>query len=121
MPEVPKPQHKRGKPKRGERTKITPAVRREVLERSGGACERCGRTRAYSFEMAHLIQASQGGSGAEPWNVVLLCGPSVNTGTCHNFADYTAVGREWRIQKRKELMRRYQIDESRLGDDKHGK
>lgn len=105
---VPKPRHKRKKPKRGQASRITKAVRDEVLKRSEGKCERCGRTRAYAFEMAHLVQASQLGRGDEPWNIVLLCGPSVNTGTCHNFADYTAEGREWRMAKRKELIDYYE-------------
>lgn len=104
---VPKPKHKRRVPKRGTLTKITNKVRQEVLRRSEGKCERCGRTRAYAFEMAHLIQASDLGRGDDPANIVLLCGPSVNTGTCHNFADYTAKGREWRMQKRKELIAYY--------------
>ena len=109
MPAVPKvnPNHTRRVPKRGNITKITQGVRKEVLNRSKGKCERCGRTSAYAFEMAHLVQASKLGSGSDPTNIVLLCGPSVNTGTCHNFADYTAKGREWRMQKREELMNYY--------------
>ena len=107
MAAVPKPSHKRRVPKRRNITRITQAVRSEVLNRSEGKCERCGRTRAYAFEMAHLINASQGGRGDDPANVVLLCGPSVNTGTCHNFADYTAKGREWRRKKHEELKRYY--------------
>jgi 5-methylcytosine-specific restriction endonuclease McrA len=107
MPAVPKPNHKRRVPKRGTLSKITTAVRQEVIRRSEGKCERCGRTSAYSFEMAHLVQASQGGRGNDPANIVLLCGPSVNTGTCHNFADYTSAGREWRMKKREELQELY--------------
>lgn len=105
---VPKPSFKRRAPKRGQASKITKSVRDEVWERSGGKCERCGRTKAYAFEMAHLVQASQLGRGDDPANIVLLCGPSVNTGTCHNFADYTAKGREWRMAKRKELIAYYE-------------
>lgn len=112
MPAVPKPNHKRRKPKRGNTSKITNKVRDEVSQRSEGKCERCGRTSAYAFEMAHLVQASQGGRGDDPANVVLLCGPSVNTGTCHNFADYTAEGREWRMKKRKELIEYYERKDS---------
>jgi len=105
---VPKPQHRRRVPKQRNRTRITNKVRKEVLRRSEGKCERCGRSRSYSFEMAHLQQASQGGWGNDPANIVLLCGPSVNTGTCHNFADYTAEGRTWRKEKRSELKRYYE-------------
>src|SRR5690625_647381 len=102
------PNHKRRVPKRRNLTKITNEVRKEVLRRSEGKCERCGRSRSYAFEMAHLVQASQLGRGDDPANIVLLCGPSVNTGTCHNFADYTADGRDWRMAKRKELIKYYE-------------
>ena len=95
------------KPKRGNYTQISQKVRDEVERRSERKCERCGRTSAYAFEMAHLTNASQLGSGKEPWNVALLCGPKVNSGTCHNFADETAAGREWKQAKRKELMKYY--------------
>lgn len=107
---IPKPSHKRYKPKQGNRTKITQKVRKEVLRRSGGKCERCGRTSSYAFEMAHLISAGQQGSGKEPWNIALLCGPKVNTGTCHNWADETREGREWRKAKREELRRYYGLE-----------
>ncbi|MFA1821201.1 HNH endonuclease [Virgibacillus oceani] len=105
---VPKinPDHKRRAPK--NITKITNKVRREVLIRSEHKCERCGRTSAYAFEMSHLEQAGQQGSGRDPANIVLLCGPSVNTGTCHHFADSTAEGRAWRMKKREELKRYYE-------------
>lgn len=99
---------KRIKPKRGNKTRITEAVRKEVKRRSGGRCERCGIGSAYSFEMAHLIQASQGGSGSDPTNVMLLCGPSVNTGTCHNFVDYTKEGRAWAKQAHEQLKKQYE-------------
>lgn len=105
---VPKPNHRRRVPKRRNITKITNKVRDEVLRRSEGKCERCGRTNAYAFEMAHLIQASQLGRGDDPANVVLLCGPSTNSGTCHHFADYSKKGSEWRMEKRKELIPYYE-------------
>ena len=98
---------KRFKPKRKNRTRITQKVRKEVLDRSQGRCERCGRTSAYCFEMAHLINASQGGVGYDPANIVLLCGPKVNTGTCHQWADETREGREWKQAKHEELKEYY--------------
>jgi len=101
---VPKPSHKRFKQTRGQRTRITQTARQAVYERSGGKCERWGRTRAYAFEVAHLVGAAQGGRGDDPTNLALLCGPSTNSGTCHHWADSTAEGREWRKDKRKEWM-----------------
>lgn len=92
---VPKPSHNRRVQKRGNKTKITNKARQEVYERSGKCCERCGVSSAYAFEVAHLSQASSLGSGGDPSNLALLCGPSVNTGTCHHDVDSTAVGRQW--------------------------
>lgn len=102
------PNHKRRVPKRRNITRITQAVRDEVLNRSEGKCERCGRSRAYAFEMSHLISAAQLGRGDDPANIVLLCGPSTNYNTCHHFADSTKDGRKWRMQKRKELKPYYE-------------
>ena len=103
---VPKPTKRKRKP---NKSTITNNARQEVYRRAGGKCEWCGTTNPYCFEVAHLIQASQGGRGDEPFNLALLCGPSVNTGTCHNRADYTSKGREWRLNKRKELIKHYEI------------
>lgn len=102
---VPKPPKRKRKP---NKSIITNNARQEVYRRADGKCEWCGITNPYCFEVAHLIQASQGGRGDESFNLALLCGPSVNTGTCHNKADYTAKGREWRLSKRKELMKLYE-------------
>ena len=95
------------KPKRRNLTRITQKVRREVERRSAGKCERCGRTSAYCFEMAHLQNASNGGAGSDPSNIVLLCGPKVNIGTCHNYADETSAGRHWKMRKKAELEQYY--------------
>ncbi|MGW8956646.1 hypothetical protein [Paenibacillus sp. NPDC055715] len=110
---APKPAYKRGKKKRGNHTAITAAVRDEVDRRAAEhtgylICERCGASRpALWFEKAHLINASQYGSGGEPWNIANLCGPRTETGTCHQFADDTAAGRMWKLQKRDELIEYY--------------
>ena len=101
---------KRLKPKQGQYTKITAKARREVYERSQKRCERCGRSQCYAFEVAHLTNASQRGSGSNPANLVLLCGPKVNSATCHHWADSTSEGREWKMKKRAELERYYKGD-----------
>lgn len=105
---VPKPNHKRRKPKRGSVTRITPKARQEVYERVGyRRCECCGVSNAYAFEVSHLEQASQGGRGDDPANLLLVCGPSVNTNTCHWWIDSTKEGRKWAMKKRKELIAYY--------------
>lgn len=105
---VPKPHHNRRVPKRGNVTRITQKARNEVYDRVGYRhCECCGKSQAYAFELAHLQQASQGGQGDKPYNLALLCGPSVNTGTCHWWIDSTKEGRAWAMEKRKELIEYY--------------
>ncbi|MEK3788776.1 hypothetical protein [Paenibacillus sp. FSL K6-1230] len=110
---APKPAHKRNRKKKGNHTAITAAVREEVDRRASEhlgylTCERCGRSRpAMWFEKAHLINASQYGSGSEPWNIANLCGPRSETGTCHQWVDDTAAGRDWKLQKRNELIQYY--------------
>ena len=105
---VPKPNHKRRVPKRRNVTRITQKARNEVYERVGmRRCECCQRTNAYAFEVAHLEQASQGGRGDDPANLALLCGPSVNSDTCHYWIDSTREGRKWAMKKRKELTEYY--------------
>src|SRR5699024_5509520 len=101
---VPKPTKRKRKP---NVSTITNKARQEVYRRADGKCECCGMTNPYCFEVAHLIKASQGGRGDDPANLALLCGPSVQSGTCHNFADYTSYGREWRMKKRDELLKCY--------------
>lgn len=108
-----KSQHNRSKPKRGNLTKITQKVRNEVIRRSSElhgypVCERCGVSQPYCFEVAHTINASQMGTGNNPWDGLLLCGPSTNTGTCHHWSDKTKEGREWRKAKRAELIEYYE-------------
>ncbi|MDH2334255.1 hypothetical protein [Paenibacillus polymyxa] len=104
---------KRVKKKRGNHTAITSAVREEVDRRASEhtgyvVCERCGVSRpALWFEKAHLVNASQYGSGSEPWNIANLCGPRSESGTCHQFADDTAAGRAWKMSKRNELIDYY--------------
>ncbi|API92681.1 MULTISPECIES: hypothetical protein [unclassified Virgibacillus] len=106
---VPKinPNHKRIKPKVGNKTKITTKAREEVYRRAGRKCEICGRTNPWCFEVAHLVSAGQVGSGADPANLLLVCGPSVNSGTCHHFLDSTKEGREYKMKKHEELKRYY--------------
>lgn len=116
---TPKPSYGRRKQKRGRHTAITDKCGKEVIRRASEAngypiCERCGCSRPkHWFERAHLINASQYGSGGQPWNIALLCSPNTTIGTCHHFADKTADGREWSLQKRAELIEYYTVGPGR--------
>ncbi|ASS76865.1 hypothetical protein CIG75_19220 [Tumebacillus algifaecis] len=84
----------------------------EVRRRAAGQCERCGRNKpndfAYKLELAHLQGRGQIGRGDQPWNVAALCGPQVNTGTCHNWLDHNRKStRAWTNAKIDELKTKY--------------
>ncbi|AIQ63297.1 hypothetical protein PSTEL_09545 [Paenibacillus stellifer] len=115
----PKPQHSRRKPKRGQHTRITNKASKEAKRRASAGtgylcCERCGVSVPKGwFERAHAVNASQGGGGSKPWDILVLCGPSTETGTCHHWADNTAEGRKWRRAKQGELILYYTAGEGR--------
>lgn len=81
---VPKPSHKRRGQTRKERGRITKREYEAVWERDEGCCVLCGRNAAsaYSLDCHHVIFRSQGGAGKRE-NLVLLCGPVTQSGTCH--------------------------------------
>ncbi|QLG39373.1 hypothetical protein HW560_15600 [Paenibacillus sp. E222] len=115
---APKPKFKRRKPTQGQHTAITVKVDKEVYRRSSEAgytkCERCGcSVPRYRFERAHMINASQYGTGRSPWNIVVLCGPKTATGTCHNWVDETADGRAWKVDKQAELYIYYTVGDGK--------
>lgn len=106
--------HDRHKPKWKEHGRVIQDVASHVWYRDGGRCQRCGAMQGeldrFGFpkrlEIAHLHNRSQMGSG-EPDNLTLLCGPVVNSDSCHHWADSTAEGRRWKEKRRAELMKYY--------------
>lgn len=101
---VPKPKHKRNKPTAKQRGAISKEVYSAALERSGGRCEQCGSTEG--LQCAHLLRRWQIEGETTVNDVAMLCGPSVNSGTCHHYVDYTAGGKQWALNKRTEFYSR---------------
>lgn len=102
---VPKPKSRRNKPTSKMRGRISPEVYAGAMERSGGRCERCDKPGSQEYgtlQCAHLIRRWKLPETTVN-DVAMLCGPSVNTGTCHNWIDYTAVGKEWAVNYREQL------------------
>lgn len=95
---VPKPKYKRNRPTAKQRGAISKDVYAAVLERSGGRCERCGFVR--ELQCAHLVRRWNIEGKTTVKDVAMLCGPSVNSGTCHHYIDYTAEGKQWAINFR---------------------
>lgn len=94
--------HKRNKPKRGDYTRITDAVRKEVDRRSMEkwrselpCCEVCGKTNFIC--KGHLQNASQMGSGSDPRNIFNVCGTHGTEG-CHDYCDNHPAGRKFKEQ-----------------------
>jgi hypothetical protein len=97
--------HGRKAPKRREVTGISKGVAEHVWEREQGRCLRCKHQspEVWTLELCHIINRSQLGPG-EPWNVILLCGPSTNYDTCHFFIDSTRAGKEWAKRYQEEVL-----------------
>ena len=106
----PKVKHKRNAPRLRDRGRVRPEVYQAAYERAGGCCERCGYVdgsidpsgQRWGLEAAHIVRRRHLDETTVE-DIVMLCGPSVNTGTCHNFADYSRAGRNWLIEYGKYL------------------
>jgi hypothetical protein len=106
---VPKPKHKRRSKTAKQRGQVTKAVYAAAWERAGGRCERCGRYhgQVWTLEAAHVERRWRfGQEGVKAEDIVILCGPSTDSRTCHHWADYTREGREWLLRKREEFLSR---------------
>ena len=106
---VPKPRHKRIRKTAKQRGQVTKDVYAAAWKRAGGRCERCGRSayQVWTLEAAHVERRWRyGQEGVTAADIIILCGPSTDSRTCHHWADYTREGREWLIQKREEIRAR---------------
>lgn len=106
---VPKPRHKRNRKTAKQRGQVTKDIYAEAWERSRGRCERCSRAEyeAWTLEAAHAERRWRyGQEGVTAEDIIILCGPQTQSGTCHHWADSTKEGRVWLIWKREELRQR---------------
>lgn len=79
-------------------------------------CEKCGYAR--DLTKAHILNASQGGSGSDPANILNLCGSHGiggrdGRGGCHDKSDNTAAGRTWKVAQGEKLAEYYRAGEGR--------
>ncbi|WP_217597145.1 hypothetical protein [Cohnella sp. GbtcB17] len=103
--------HNRGSRTAKQRGDISPKVAAKVDKRSKNRCEQCGwRPGNYDptgarmgLQRAHLIRRGKVEDHTTAQDVAKLCGPSVNTGTCHWWIDHTREGMEWAKRYRKAL------------------
>ncbi|MFD2330642.1 hypothetical protein ACFSR7_15425 [Cohnella sp. GCM10020058] len=90
--------HNRGSKTAKQRGAVSDEAYAEAWERSGARCEMCGRNsfEAWTLEAAHAARRwTYGQEGVTAQDIVILCGPSTDSHTCHHIADYTSAGREW--------------------------
>lgn len=105
---VPKPTHNRKSPRLRDRGRIHPHVYSTAYDNANGRCEWCGYRdgsidpsgQKWGLEAAHGVRRRHLNETTAD-DLIMLCGPSVNTGTCHNIADYTRAGRERMIEHMK--------------------
>lgn len=107
----PKPDFKRSKKTAKQRGDIPDKVRQKAAERAQGRCEWCGWAngsydatgRKWGLQCSHLVRRWKL-SETTVNDVAFLCGPSVNTGTCHNKVDYTEAGKNWALEFQNKLL-----------------
>lgn len=94
---VPKPNHKRNKPTRKQRGEISASVRSKVNERSKDRCERCGKHKSsvWTLENAHITRRMDIKEKTTEDDLIRLCGPSTQSGTCHHWVESTREGKNW--------------------------
>lgn len=90
--QVPKPNHKRNRPKARTRGSISPSVRMKLYERSNNVCERCHRTRA--VEAAHTLRRMDIRQRTTVEDLAHLCKE------CHMHCDSTISGKVFKQQFR---------------------
>lgn len=89
------------KPRRGAQGKFSTKTMKEIFERDGGRCVRCGTYQNLESKPHHVIFRSQGGPGTVD-NGVTVCRP------CHDEAHSKESVRRWFEQYRE----RYLLKES---------
>lgn len=92
----PKPSHKRNKPLARQRGAISPKIRKQLKERSGGACERssCGNEAVHAAHITRRWKLQE----TTVKDLLHLCI------ACHTYADTTREGREWLEEFRMKLL-----------------
>lgn len=100
--------HNRNKPRLRDRGRVSPEVYATAYKVAKGRCERCGYKdgsidhtgQKWGIEAAHAVRRRHLDE-TTPDDLIMLCGPSVNSGTCHHHCDYSREGRNWMIEHQK--------------------
>lgn len=109
--------HKRNKPRLRDRGRVSPEVYAQAYEAAGGRCERCRWKDGtidpigirWRLEAAHGVRRRHLEETTAD-DIIFLCGPQTQTGTCHNWVDHTREGREWMIEHMEQRKKRREKD-----------
>ena len=99
--------NKRQKPTQRMMGEIRPKVRKKVNERSDGYCEGCGRHKlnCWTLENAHIDGRGVIDHMTEDTDLLRLCGPSTQSGTCHHYVTVSREGRQYMQDQRERLLK----------------
>ncbi len=75
-----------------------------------GCCERCKKNRQgyWTLEQAHIDSRGSISHKTTEFDLVRLCGPSMNSDTCHFFA-HSGKGKEWMYEFQEELLKHLEV------------
>ncbi len=85
------------KPTQKQMGDISTKVRKRVNERSNNCCERCMKHKSavWTLEQAHITSRVRISHKTTEYDLVRLCGPSTQSGTCHHWVESTRIGKDW--------------------------
>lgn len=71
-----------------------------------GCCERCKKNRHgyWTLEQAHIDSRNFIGHKTTENDLLRLCGPSTESGTCHHWADSCEAGYQWMKEQQVKLL-----------------
>lgn len=106
---VPKPQHKRGKLTQRQLGDISNTVRKRVNTRSAingyERCEGCHKNKlaCWTLENAHIESRGSISHKTSEFDLLRLCGPSTQSGTCHHYVESSREGKQYMLDQRERL------------------
>lgn len=105
---VPKPSHNRSdKLTQKQMGAIRNKYRKKVNARSDDLCEGCGKHKlsCWTLENAHIDGRGVIDHMTTDLDLLRLCGPSTQSGTCHHWVTVTRMGRNYMQDQRERLVK----------------
>lgn len=106
-----KPKHKRIKPTQKQKGNISNSIRKKVNKRSEvdgyPRCEGCHKNKSacMTLENAHIESRGSIDHMTTENDLLRLCGPSTDSGTCHHYVESTKAGKQYMRDQREHLIK----------------